>query len=460
MADELTLFTTLQSQLNQLETSRGTQVEDAVKSLYSAGVNASFLGSGWGEYDHQIINNFCRFNRYGTRYVMDNYVRTGYTFMTRPELNLTDANLGQNRIMSLLKTDDFRTTQFALRAYLDTRYARLAALDKVMQCPFLDWRNPFFTLVTNNLTDFSGGPTYQIEVHTEEGGFYGESQSFAIGSDSYRKPFDLQIGILDPIGGPITAAIKFWTLYMALLTSGEMIMYPDQIDEQYLNYTVSFYRFLLDPSMQYIQRWVKYTGCFPISRPGASVFDYNTKDVFADGCRKFSIGFRCGSGMTDEDDPIVIQEFNTLAERYFPPLKKLRKVVSPNEGLDSAMDITPVSERQLDQATYDAGLIRNQILPEFNYTGVPYITPTLRGPRLDIFRERGEYSNKVIYQQDETTKSYYPVLVDVENAAANLSQLQQQSKEQSDQLLTSYYQQVNQIATTGDSTQSGSITFV
>lgn len=460
MANELELFTTMQSQLSQLESNRCTKVEDAVKSLYGAGINATFLGSGWGEHDHQIINNFCKFNRYGTRYVMDNYVRTGYTFMTRPELNLTDANLSQNRIMSLLKTDDYRTTQFAIRAYLDTRYARLDGLEKVIQCPFLDWRSPFFTIFTNNLTDFSGGPTYQLEVHTEEGGFYGESQSHAIGSDSYKKPFDLQLGIIDPIGGPITAIMKFWMLYIALINTGEMIMYPEQIDEQYLNYTVSFYRFMMDPSMQYIQRWVKYTGCFPISRPGASVFDYNTKDVFSDSCRKFSIGFRCGSGMVDEDDPVVIQEFNMLAERYFPPLKRLRSITNPSEDLDGAMVVKPVAERALDEASTQAGLIRNQILPEFNYTGVPYITPTLRGPRLDIYREKGEYSNKVIYQKDETTKTYYPVLVDVEKAAAELSALQQQSKKDSDQLLTTYYQQVNQVTTTTDSTQSGSITFV
>lgn len=456
MSNELSLFNTLQSQLSTLEDVRQKSTEDAIRNLYNAGINAAFLGNGWGEVDYQQVNNFCKFNRYGTRYVMDNYVRTGYTFMTRPELNLTTANLKQNRIMNLINTDDHRTLQFAIRAYLDTRYARTTGLDRVIQCPFLDWRNPFFTLITNNLTDFSGGPTYQLEVFTEEGGFYGESQSFAIGSDSYKKPFDIQIGVIDPLGGPITAAIKFWMLYIHLVSNtAEMVQYSDQISDQILGYTVSFYRFMMDPSMQYIQRWAKYTGCFPISRPGVSVFDYNTKDVFADGCRKFSIGFRCGSGNVDEDDPIVIKEFNALAERYYPPLKRLRGDMS--DGGEEPTSLTPVSEDQLDQVAWSNGLIRNQLLPEFNYTGVPYITPTSRGPRLDIFRERNEYTNKVTYQYEPGTRKYYPVLVEAEAAAAELAKLGQQSNQRVQAALRDYYQATNQLYTAP--VQQGDITY-
>jgi hypothetical protein len=458
MSDELSLFNELQTQLNSLAGNRATAIEDKIQSLYSQGLNAAFLGSGWGEHDHQLINNFSKFNRYGTRFVMDNYVRTGYLFMTRPELNLTDTNLTQNRIMSLLRTTDYRTVQFAIRAYLDTRYARTNGFSRVAQCPFLDWRNPFFTLITNNLTDFSGGPTYQIDAHTEVRWFLGESQSFATGSDSYKKPFDLQVGVVDPAGGPIAAAIKFWMLYIELINSGEMILYPDQIDDQILNYTVSFYRFMMDPSFQYIQRWAKYTGCFPISRNGASVFDYNTRDIFAEGCRKFSIGFRCGSGHVDEDDPIVIKEFNTLVERYFPTMKMLRGNGSINEN--GPTEEAVVNENQLDTRATNAGLIRNYILPEYNYTGIPYITYTPRGPRLDIFRTKAEYADKVTYQVDETTGIMYPVLTEAEATAAEIQQLQSQFDTQESTLITQYQSHVDSATSSSSTTTTGNITFV
>lgn len=439
MSDSSELFTTMQQQISKLNGDRERDVSDKIQALYSDGLNAAYLGAGFGQHSHQIANNFCKLSRYGTRFVMDNYVRTGYTFITRPELNLSPLNLNQNRVMSLLNSFDPRTIQFALRAYLDTRYARGVGLEKVIQCPFLDYRNPFLTLLTNNMTDISGGPSYQIEVSSEEGGFYGESQSIAIGSDSYKKPFDLQLGFMDPIGGPITALFKFWTLYIELLNTGEMMMYPDQIDNQLLNYTVSIYRFMLDPSFQYIQHWVKYTGCFPIGRPGASIFDYNTRDIFVDSCRKFSIAFRCGSGKVDEDDPMVIKEFNDLAERYFPTFKQFR---SQNKNSDGALDITPVSENELDAKCEQIGLLRNWFLPEYNYTGVPYIITTARGPRLDIYRQQNESVPDVYFKQDENG-TVYPTLTKVESASTEIKQINDNYNTQVNQVRNSYYQSIN-----------------
>lgn len=407
----------------------------SIEQLYAEGLDAVFLGAGWGEHNRQITNNYAKLNRFGTRFVMDNYLKTGYTFMTRPELNLTSGNLQQNRIMNLLNNSDPSTMAFALRCYLDTRYAR-ALLDKTMQCPFIDYRNPFFTLITNNLTDFSGGPSHQLDVFTDEQGFYGESQSFAKGSDSYRKPFDLQLGVIDPIGGPIDAAIKYWMKYIELINRGEMIMYPDQSYDRILNYTVSIYRFVMDPSFRFIRRWVKYTGCFPISRPGASIFDFSSKDIFVDQVRKFSIGFRCGSGHVDEDDPIVIQEFNSLVERYYPTIKQLKdtkgKQATTLEGefvhcglLENTKD-----NRALDKKLEELGLERNPILPEFNYTGIPYIFPTSEGLRLEIISEVSERDQTKHHVEkfytDGRIKQTWPRM---QAAAANIMQLTQNSRE-------------------------------
>lgn len=457
MSDASTLFSTMNQQIAKLNGDRERDVSDKIKALYSDGLNAAYLGAGFGEYSHQISNNFCKLSRYGTRFVMDNYIRTGYTFITRPELNLSPLNIQQNRVMSLLNSFDPRTIQFALRAYLDTRYARGIGLEKVIQCPFLDYRNPFFTLLTNNMTDISGGPTYQIEVATEEGGFYGESQSVAIGSDSYKKPFDLQFGFLDPIGGPIAAVMKFWTLYIELLNTGEMMMYPDQIDDQILNYTVSIYRFMMDPSFQYVQHWVKYTGCFPISRPGASIFDYNSRDIFVDSCRKFSIGFRCGSGKVDEDDPIVIKEFNDLAERYFPSFKQLHTITSNSNG---KVNITPVDENELDEKCEKIGLLRNWFLPEYNYTGVPYLVMTPRGPRLDIYRQTNESVPSIRFKQDENG-TVYSILTKVQQSSDELMKINDQYDTKINDERNKYYQQINnELSKNQQITVDGDIQYV
>ena len=424
MADEnneLDQFIEYQSNRYTLEQNREKTIREKIQTLYDSGADAAFIGAGWGEHDRQITNNFSKMNRFGTRFVMDNYVRTGYTFITRPELNLSSRkNLRANRIMSLLENNDPCSMQFMIRAYLDTRFARYHGLDRVMQSPLIDYRNPFFTLLTNNLNELSGGPTWQAEVHTDEGGFFGESQSQMSGSDSYKKPFDLQLSFTDPYGGPIDATIQIWNLYRDLLTTGEMIMYPDQEADRIMNYTVSIYRFAMDPSFRYIKRWVKYTGCFPISHPGASVFDFSSKEPYVDQMRKFSIGFRCAGGASIPNNPIIIKEFNDLVERYFPQIRVLRPRKNVSSTGDEPVNVALIDESQLVDTVKANGLVMNPILPEFNYTGIPYILDTKNGPRLDVFSATNEVNEKkfkLTYENGEFISSW-PTMA---QAAADLT---------------------------------------
>lgn len=393
-----------------------------VKALYEAGLDAMSIGAGWGEYNKQLVNNFGKFERYGTRFVMDNYLRTGYTFITRPELNLTPINVRQHRYMSLLEDQNPNHIQFAIKAYLDTRFCRYN-LEKVALCPYIDYRSPFFNILMNNLQDFSGGPSYQLQTYTDEEGYFGEAQSIASGSDSFRKPFDLQLGFADPAGGPISAIFAFWLKYIEFVNIGLMLMYPDQMDERVLNYTVSIYRFLMDPSFRYIRRWAKYTGCFPINHPGATVFDFSSKGGYVDALRKFSIGFRCGSGQVDIDDPVVLVEFNTLVERYFAPIKILRGLNVEQNAFDEGMPVVNrklVSLDQIDDTLARYGMARNPLIPELNFTGVPYILETPNGFRLDVIREIDE-TNQGKFIVDTTINSktgtydvYYPKMLNAQ----------------------------------------------
>ena len=399
-------FSELQQQLYYLNKQKESELSDKLKSLYESGLDATFLSAGWGEYNKQIVNHLAKFERYGTRFVMDNYLRTGYIFITRPELNLTSVNLRQNRIMHLLDIMDPKSIQFGLRAYLDTRFTQ-RNLEIVAQCPYLDYRSPFFNLLMNNIQDFSGGPSYQLSVYTEEEGFFGEAQSMSIGSDSYSKPFDIQMNVVDPIGGPISAVMNFWLLYIDLLHTGEMIMYPDQIYERVLNYTVSIYRFIMDPTFRYIRRWAKYTGCFPISHPGASIFDFNGKGSYVDSVRKFSLGFRCGSGNVDVDDPIVIEEFNTVVEKYFPEIGCLREGGSrlgPRAGKDIRIHRALIPEDQIDETLEKHDLVRNPLIPEYNFTGVPYILDTKHGLKLEVFSHKNELDPRKIVVSKKPNK--------------------------------------------------------
>lgn len=434
-------FAQLQATIEALNKARQVAISDLQTMLYLNGLDSVYREKGAGSYTTSIADNISQFDRFGIRFTMDNYNKAGYLFMTRPMLNLSSMNLRQDRIMNLLDTFDNRTIPFAIRAYLDTFFCLGNAVrgsvpppgdngiisnpnyEKVLACPFIDVRSPWFNILQNNVTGFSGSPTYQLKTFTEEGGFFGESQSISIGSNSYKEPFDLQLEFLDPAGAPIAAIFLYWTRYMQLVNEGLMVPYPFQIDQQIINYTVSFYRFIMDPSMQYIERWFKYTGCFPIARPGASVADFNRGDVFVEAARKFSIGFRCGSGVVDENDPMVLKEFNDLATRYYSPFAAFRDL--------NGMDL-------VDNKAKEMGLIRNPLSPEYNYTGLPYINFLEDGrPRLSVFRESNEYAPGI-------TSSYQAL-----QAASTIDSVNKEYDTRITALLEDYYRNISVTSNNG-----------
>lgn len=404
IASTFNAFSTLQEKLADLQRQQKEALDAQREKLYETGIDFVYRGMGLGPYEHQIATSMAKLDRFGLRAGADNYIKSGATFMSRPHLNLSPFNIQTDRILNLLNNSNPESIQFAIRAMLDTEFARGPAAKKVMQCPYLDWRNPFFTWITNNLIEFSGGPTYQLDTYTDEGGYYGEDQSMALANNSYLKSFDLQMTVIDPYGGPIAASIFYWTYAIHSQYLGTILAYPTDIEQRLFNYTVSIYRFLLDFSGSYIQRAFKYTGCFPISRPGASLADFTREQPFVEGARSFSVGFKC-AGRLDENDPIIYKEFNDLVERYYPIFKLFPRA--------------PMDLDELDAVAGQYGLTRNLYLPDYNYTGIPYITTSSRGPRLDYFREKSEATTAAIIeklnsvsQEIYTTNENYTAQID------------------------------------------------
>lgn len=416
LTQQLELFAKMQNQLNEIQAQKDKELGSYLERLYKAGMKYVYQGMGLGPYDNQLATALSKFNRFGISHGNQNYLKYGYIFITRPHLNLNPFNLKADRILNLLNVTDPTSIQFAIRIMLDTEYARFEGETYARQCPYVDWRSPFFTWIMNNITDFSGGPQYQLETDQDDGGYFGESQAIALSSNSYSKPFDLSIAVNDPYGGPIEAALFYWLYVMQQQYLGTTVAYPQDINEQVLNYTVSIYRFIMDFTGQYIQRAFKYTGCFPMSRPGASVADFNIEQPFVEQARHFTISFKCGSGHVDERDPIIIKEFNDLCERYYSPFRRFPVGRGLNRNYDGTYDgHTPIprdflykSTKEIDEAVNKIGLIRNLPLPDFNYTGVPYITFTQRGPRLDFFREINEMeTEKIIKELNDSSQQIF-----------------------------------------------------
>jgi hypothetical protein len=258
-----------------------------------------------------------------------------------------------------------------LARYTANTTGSLVLRNKQIESPWIDPENPFITILTNNLTDASGFPSQEIQTATNEGGFFSEDQTIAKGSDNNKKSFDVSLSFTDPEGGPIMALFQLWMTYMALLTTGEVVAYADDIDQQRLCYTSSIYRFTVDNSRKIIKKMAKCTGCFPRQRNGGACFDVSMSSRFVEAARKFNISFVCNA--YDENDPIIAMEFNTLMKRYADWI----------DGFWGDEDADRKAGYRIEntQAYTGGGLIQPPaggygVVPigsEYNYMGLPFI---------------------------------------------------------------------------------------
>lgn len=340
--------------------------------------NLAFISSGAGGYFNQIQTFLTCLDRYAGNALPVNSEFSGLTFITRPRLCLQSSNLRSNRRMVALDTINPTSMAFMIRCLLDTNFHKVsngnqtAYAKAVSDSPLIDEQNPFLTPLCNALTSISGFPDMMIQTQTTEGGFMSEAQQFAIGGDDFnRGAYNLTLNFKDIQHGPISALFYYWLEYIRCVTRGSMVAYSDDIDEQRLNYTVSIYRFCLDPTKTYITDWCKCTGCFPTSLNLGSRLQVNEGEGFVSAASTLSVPFVCNK--VEYRDYAIFMDFNTLVRRYCPTINTTtdgKQAKPDNAGHQSANLLHPNLPKQ----------------PVSNYRGLPYITTDMHGPRLEFRR--------------------------------------------------------------------------
>lgn len=290
-------------------------IDNLAAQFFSALTESIAKGSGQGSAAAKYMMALSRVDRYNINAVPLNSENHGLTFITRPKLNLHGSNLGSDRILSTLRTEDPRSWMFAIRMLLDTELSRetnMAGL--VRNSPWLNSDLPFILPLTNQMYSISGFPDINLETETTDGGYYGEDLTFVRGGDMNYGTYDLSLTFNDIQGGFIMALFTVWVHWMRMVTRGMVV--PYMLDSYFnrLCYTCSIYRFVLDPSHRYITKWGKATGCFPTSVPIGAALNISDRDRFVDASRQFTIPFKANT--VEMMDPIIFQEFNTIVSRY------------------------------------------------------------------------------------------------------------------------------------------------
>lgn len=342
--------------------------EDQLDQLFALASAQSHRSRGAGDAGSMYATILSQYDRYGVNSMLPNHESVGYTFITRPKLNLCRASLRQDRIMSMLDSVDPLTLPFAIRCYLDTKWSqRQDVSPTAATCPFFNTESPFLIPLSNNLVSLSGWPDPVIDTETSEGGYYSEDLTMAKGSDRLNRTYDLTLTFRDIQGGFILALLYMWIRYMQLVVRGDITAYPEDIAARRINYTCSIYRFVMDPSRQFITKWSKATGCFPRSIPIGNVFNFGAQEKFISSSAEYSVPFTANT--IEIMDPIIFRDFNTVSKRFSPNVLGVYNTASLNGTTSSAVgpvDLTPSS------------LTANQpfqfsVKPDTNFIGLPWV---------------------------------------------------------------------------------------
>lgn len=360
-------LTDMRQQFSSLYDPRFKLTKEQYDRILDGFVDSSYRSVGAGSYRNTLQLVLTQHDRFNSNITPPNHEFAGLTFITRPRLNLTTSSLRQSRILTMLDTDDINSVKFMIRALLDTKwssgevYPEIANL--ISRSPLVNNRSPFNIPLCNCLTGITGWPDINMDTETTEGGFHSEDHTTIKGSDRLNKTYDLTLNFKDVLGGVIMSIFHMWMEYCALQAKGQVVAYQDDIFEQKINYTVSIYRFVLDPSRSTIVKWAKATGCFPKSVPIGACFDVNQGETYVSSSAKFSVPFTANK--IEYNDPAILQDFNVLAERYNPVL---------GQG-DGTSTLSPVNDTDNYENTPGDPLIASK----YNFTGYPYIETGTRG---------------------------------------------------------------------------------
>jgi hypothetical protein len=237
----------------------------------------------------------------------------GYTFFTRPRLNLTEENIYSERMLTPLLTKESQSLQRIIRLTLDTEISRgllerSNVLDKNVTCPFVDPLQAFIPTLTNNIMSMSGWPDMRVETFTSQNGIFNETYSFIDNYVKFLGSFDITANFRNLPGDPITAMFTSWIIAASAYYMGTMVPYPDDTLQNEINYTTRIYRLVMDADKHRVQKIAATGAAFPYSVPMGSSFDYEVDKHLNQSNESVAINFKCTGAIYN--DPILIDEFN------------------------------------------------------------------------------------------------------------------------------------------------------
>lgn len=271
--------------------------------------------------------------RHGQQLVHGNRDHMGYIFFTRPILNLTYDNLSTTDEMTIMRNAPAGSILAYVRGMLDP-WGQMGKFDKLLKgtgqdvkrvadansikSPLIDPSNPFIPILSNTLVSLTGWKDIAINDYTSPTGVHNEQYGHADGFYYITNSFELSSSFRNIEGDPVSLLFQTWIhYYMACRNDNEMNPYPYFVEAREFDYFSRIYRFVMDGTKTYIQKWAATIG-YPTSVPTGNTFNYSSDKNFIDANAEIPVTWKCFG--QDVNKPILFYEFNKLVEMYDPTL--------------------------------------------------------------------------------------------------------------------------------------------
>lgn len=244
----------------------------------------------------------------------------GYVFFTRPQLNLSTANLRGHRKWNSFLTGRSDSIHRYVRMLLDPRLKnKVNGLDN-LNSPLIDNDNVFIPIFSNTLKTLTGWPDIVMETTTTPEGKKKEQFSISDGITEIYNSFDLDATFLNIQEQPIDLLMEAWLLNTSKVFEGVLSPYPDFVVENELDYNTRIYRLVMSHDNKKVRK-IASTIAAPITLPGGKAFDYNRDAVYVEQIKEINVRFKCVGA--EYNDDVLIDEFNSAVSIFHGGMRKL-----------------------------------------------------------------------------------------------------------------------------------------
>lgn len=266
----------------------------------------------------------------------------GYTFFTRPRLNLSYDNIMMERTFVAMNTANKNSIPAAVRALLDPvgqygflSYAKqnkqnqreaMASYEGTHGSPLVDPKQAFIPLLGNTLISMSGWPDPYMDTYTTKQGLYREEWAMVDSPSKIYNTFDLSTNFRNVSGDPVGYLIHVWTQYASLVREGALYPYPEAIMENFIDYNTRIYRLIMDPSRTFVLKIASCGAAFPTSNSVGSAHDYAEDAPYSRDRDQISVSWKCVGARYY--DPMTIRAFNATAAIFCSDIRSVFKAVT------------------------------------------------------------------------------------------------------------------------------------